>query len=57
MMGDRTVGVSSDLNHYILRDGPGNHQSQAAGVKSVPVFVISGQPYPINYGAAINELS
>lgn len=31
-------------------------EAEAAGVKSVPAFVIDGQPYHINFGAALSAL-
>lgn len=30
--------------------------AEAAGVKSVPAFVLGGQPYHINFGAALSDL-
>jgi hypothetical protein len=31
-------------------------EAEAAGVKSVPAFVIDGLPYHINFGAALSAL-
>ncbi len=31
-------------------------EAEKAGVKSVPAFVIGGQPYHINFGASIADL-
>lgn len=31
-------------------------EAEAAGVKSVPALVIGGQPFHINYGAALADL-
>jgi glutaredoxin len=31
-------------------------EAQAAGVKSVPAFVIDGRPYHINFGADLSAL-
>lgn len=31
-------------------------EAEAAGVKSVPALVIAGQPFHINFGAAIADL-
>lgn len=31
-------------------------EAEAAGVKSVPAFVIGGQPYHINFGASLDDL-
>ncbi|GJL93814.1 MAG: thioredoxin family protein [Hyphococcus sp.] len=31
-------------------------EAEAAGVKSVPAFVIGGQPYHINFGASLDAL-
>lgn len=31
-------------------------EAERAGVKSVPAFVIDGQPYHINFGAALSDL-
>ena len=31
-------------------------EAEAAGVKSVPAFVIDGQPYHINFGADLSAL-
>jgi glutaredoxin len=31
-------------------------EAEAAGVKSVPAFVIDGQPYHINFGASVDDL-
>jgi glutaredoxin len=31
-------------------------EAEKAGVKSVPAFVISGQPYHINFGANLADL-
>ena len=31
-------------------------EAEAAGVKSVPAFVIEGRPYHINFGAALADL-
>jgi len=31
-------------------------EAEAAGVKSVPAFVIDGQPYHINFGASLSAL-
>jgi hypothetical protein len=31
-------------------------EAEAAGVKSVPAFVVSGQPYHINHGADLSAL-
>lgn len=31
-------------------------EAEAAGVKSVPAFVIDGQPYHINFGASLADL-
>ena len=31
-------------------------EAEAAGVKSVPAFVIDGHPYHINFGAALDAL-
>jgi glutaredoxin len=31
-------------------------EAESAGVKSVPALVISGQPFHINFGAAIADL-
>lgn len=31
-------------------------EAEQAGVKSVPAFVISGQPYHINFGAKLADL-
>ncbi|MGE0386184.1 MAG: thioredoxin family protein [Gammaproteobacteria bacterium] len=31
-------------------------EAEAAGVQSVPALVIAGQPFHINYGAAIADL-
>ncbi len=31
-------------------------EAERAGVKSVPAFVIGGQPYHINFGASIDAL-
>lgn len=31
-------------------------EAEAAGVKSVPAFVIEGQPYHINFGAELSAL-
>ena len=32
------------------------NQAEAAGVQSVPALVIAGQPFHINFGAAIADL-
>lgn len=32
-------------------------EAAGAGVKSVPAFVVDGQPYHINFGAALSELA
>ena len=31
-------------------------EAERAGVKSVPAFVIGGQPYHINFGASLDDL-
>jgi hypothetical protein len=31
-------------------------EAETAGVKSVPAFVIDGEPYHINFGAALADL-
>jgi len=31
-------------------------EAEAAGVKSVPAFVIDGQPYHITFGASVDDL-
>lgn len=31
-------------------------EAERAGVKSVPAMVIDGQPFHINFGAALNDL-
>lgn len=31
-------------------------EAEKAGVKSVPAFVIGGQPYHINFGASLDDL-
>jgi len=31
-------------------------EAEAAGVKSVPAFVIAGKPYHVNFGAALSDL-
>jgi glutaredoxin len=31
-------------------------EAEAAGVKSVPAFVLDGQAYHINFGAALSDL-
>ena len=31
-------------------------EAEAAGVKSVPAFVIDGQPYHVNFGASLDDL-
>jgi hypothetical protein len=31
-------------------------EAERAGVKSVPALVLDGQPYHINYGAALSDL-
>ncbi|MEM8987070.1 MAG: thioredoxin family protein [Pseudomonadota bacterium] len=31
-------------------------EAEAAGVKSVPAFVIDGQPFHINFGASLEDL-
>lgn len=31
-------------------------EAEAAGIKSVPAFVIGGQPYHINFGASLDAL-
>lgn len=31
-------------------------EAERAGVKSVPAFVIDGQPYHINFGASLEDL-
>lgn len=38
-------------------EAPGRIQeAEAAGVKSVPAFVIDGQPYHINFGASLADV-
>lgn len=40
-----------------LGEQPGRvAEAEAAGVKSVPAIVMGGQPYHINFGAAIDVL-
>ena len=40
-----------------LGDTPGRlAEAEKAGVKSVPAFVIGGQPYHINFGASLEDL-
>lgn len=31
-------------------------EAEKAGVKSVPAFVIGGQPYHVNFGASLEDL-
>ncbi|MCT8971281.1 thioredoxin family protein [Microbaculum marinisediminis] len=31
-------------------------EAEAAGVKSVPAFVVDGHPYHINFGASLDDL-
>lgn len=31
-------------------------EAESTGVKSVPAFVIDGQPYHINFGASLDDL-
>ncbi len=40
-----------------LGDAPGRlTEAEQAGVKSVPAFVIEGQPFHINFGASLEDL-
>lgn len=46
-----------DIEIVHLGETPGRlSEAEAAGVKSVPAFVIDGQPYHINFGASLDDL-
>lgn len=46
-----------DIEIVHLGDAPARlAEAEAAGVKSVPAFVIGGQTYHINFGASLDDL-
>ncbi|RIA47148.1 hypothetical protein DFR49_1717 [Hephaestia caeni] len=46
-----------DVEIVNFADAPGRiREAEAAGVKSVPAFVIGGQPYHINFGASMADV-
>jgi len=46
-----------DVEIVNFADAPGRvAEAEAAGVASVPAFVIEGQPYHINFGASLADV-
>lgn len=46
-----------DVEIVNFADAPGRiAEAEAAGVTSVPAFVIDGQPYHINFGASLTDV-
>lgn len=46
-----------DVEIVNFADAPGRiAEAEAAGVKSVPAFVIEGQPYHVNFGASLADV-
>lgn len=59
---EQALAAAIDPSRYVvesvhLGEQPGRvAEAEAAGVKSVPAIVMGGQPYHINFGAAIDVL-
>jgi len=50
-------GAQYDVEIVHLGEAPSRLvEAEQAGVKSVPAFVIEGQPYHINFGASLDDL-
>ena len=59
---EQKVALSIDKSQYqveVVHLGQSKHrlvEAEAAGVKSVPALVLDGQPFHINFGAALSAL-
>lgn len=59
---EQTVAAALDADRFDLEvvhlgESKGRlDEAENAGVKSVPALVISGQPFHINFGAALSDL-